>query len=61
MRCDGLSAEKCNMIEVTICFHTVNGAIRIKIEHVFGILLIRKDRRLHRLITTTSAMKIFVC
>ena len=29
---------KCNLIEMTICFHTVNGIIRIKIEHVFGMI-----------------------
>ena len=29
---------KSNVIEMTICFHTVNGVIRIKIEHIFGII-----------------------
>ena len=50
---------KCNVIEITICFNTVNSVIRIKIEYVFG--MIRKNRRLHRLITTTLAVNIFVC
>ena len=29
---------KCDVIEMTICFHTVNGVIRIKIEHIFGMM-----------------------
>ena len=29
---------QCNVIETKICFHAVNGVIRIKIEHVFGMI-----------------------
>ena len=30
---------KCNVIEMTICFHTVDaGVIRIEIKHVFGTI-----------------------
>ena len=29
---------KANVIEMTICVHTVNGVIRIKIEHVLGMI-----------------------
>ena len=29
---------KCNVIEMTICFHTVNGVIRTKIKHAFGMI-----------------------
>ena len=29
---------KCNVIEMTICFLTANGVIRMKIEHVFGMI-----------------------
>ena len=38
--CDGLSPTftKCNAIEMTICFHTVDGVIRIEIKHVFGMI-----------------------
>ena len=47
---------KCNLIEMTICFHTVKGVIRIKVEHVFGMItycdLIDKK---------VSTMIIFVC
>ena len=29
---------RCSMTEITICFHIVSGDIRIKIEHVFGMI-----------------------
>ena len=29
---------KCNVIEMIICFHTVDGVIRIEIRHVFRII-----------------------
>ena len=29
---------KCNVIKMTICFHTVNGVIRIKTEHVLSMM-----------------------
>ena len=40
MHCDSLSTElqKYNVIEMTICFHTVSGVIRIKVKHVFGMI-----------------------
>ena len=29
---------KCKVIEMAISFHTVSGAIRIKMKHVFGMI-----------------------
>ena len=29
---------KGNLIDMTACYHTVNGVIRIKIEHVFRMI-----------------------
>ena len=29
---------KCNVIEMKISFHTVNGVIRIKVKRVFGMV-----------------------
>ena len=29
---------KCNVIEMTTCFHKANGVIRITTEHVFGMI-----------------------
>ena len=38
---------RCNVIEMTICVHTVNGVI--------------KNRQVQRMITTALAVSIFVC
>ena len=33
-----LRHHKCNVIEMTVCFHIVNGVIKTKIKHAFGMV-----------------------